>query len=368
LISGLQIADAATAFEFQDAWELTLTATRYQLQMLKQTSIDHAILRMVITRSDRIAVQALYRMRSNRQRLRVELPDEIAEGKIALDTDPLRINGRRVALERGEDDRSCFIPLLGINANEPFLLELRYTAAGGARSLEYPFFPDEPATQRVDLVAYIPQERSYLGMSGPWTDEQTWVREALGNFRVHQPRPRIRVTQLLENLLRGINVTSNPGEDFPVDGRPLLFSTLRPPAPDVGALKITTVSTRGLHALVFGAVALLGLLLVRRPFSERIVAVCTFVTVLLLLGVFLPTFARTILNEILLLAVVLVLLVWLAAIAIQSLGRLSKLRIRWPRRPDSEQISQAAGDEPVAATATSDEAESRQAGGSSDES
>ena len=366
LISGVQIPNAATAFEFQDDWGLTLTATRYQLQMLKQTSIDHALLRLVVTRSDRIAVQALYRLRSNRQRLRVELPDEIAEGKLALDTDPLRINGRRVALERGEDDRSCFIPLVGINANEPFLLELRYTTAGGARSLEYPFFPDEPATQRVDLVAYIPQERSYLGMSGPWTDEQTWVRETLGNFRVHQPRPRIPVEQLLENLTRGINLTGNPGEDFPIDGRPLLFSTLRPPAPDVGALKITTLSTRWLHALVFGTVAVLGLLLVWRPFSDRIVAICTFVVVLLLLGVFLPTFARTILNEILLLAVALVLLVWLAAFAIQSLRRLGTLQIQWPRRPPRAESSEPTAGEPVASTASSEDAEARPAGGSND--
>ena len=63
LIGAVQIPDAAAALEFQDDWDLTLTATRYQLQMLKQTSIEQAVLRMVITRSDRVAVQALYRMR-----------------------------------------------------------------------------------------------------------------------------------------------------------------------------------------------------------------------------------------------------------------------------------------------------------------
>ena len=61
-----KIPDAAAALEFHEDWELTLTATRYELEVLKQTSIERALLRMVITRSDRVAVQALYRMRSNR--------------------------------------------------------------------------------------------------------------------------------------------------------------------------------------------------------------------------------------------------------------------------------------------------------------
>ncbi len=138
LIGSTRIADAAAALQFQDDWELTVTATRYQLQMLKQTSIEQALLRLVVTRSDRVAAQALYRLRSNRQRLVVQLPDELAEGKIELDTDPLRINGRRVTLERGADARTFFVPLVGIGPNETFLLELRYTTAGSGATADLP--------------------------------------------------------------------------------------------------------------------------------------------------------------------------------------------------------------------------------------
>ena len=230
LIGDVRVSDAAAALEFQDAWNLTLTATRYQLQMLKQTSIEQALLRLVITRSDRVAVQALYRMRSNQQRLQIQLPEEVALGSIELDTDPLRINGRRVSLERGDDNRSFFVPLVGITPNEPFLLEMRYTTSGSGKHLTYPYFPDEPATQKVNLVAYLPQERSFLGKVGPWTDELKWVQQ--GPMKVQQPVPRVSVDQLLKRLTQDIELPRNPAEDFPVDGRPLLFSTLRPPAPD----------------------------------------------------------------------------------------------------------------------------------------
>ena len=343
LIGDVRVPDAAAALQFQDAWNLTLTATRYQLQMLKQTSIEQALLRQVITRSDRVAVQALYRMRSNRQRLQIQLPDEVAQDSIELDTDPLRINGRRVSLERGDDNRSFFVPLIGITANEPFVLELRYTTAGSGQHLTYPYFPDEPATQKVNLVAYVPQERSFLGNVGPWTDELNWVRGPLG---VQRPVPRWSVDELLQQLTKDINLSGNPLEDFPVDGRPLLFSTLRPPAPDAaqdpGALRLNTLSTRWLHGWVFGLIALAGILLLARPFTERIIAACVLLALIILLGVFLPTFARAVLNQILLLAVLLVLLLWFVVLLVRSLPKLAELRIRWPRRQRAE---------PAAATA-----------------
>ncbi len=375
LIGTVRIPDAAAALEFQDDWELTLTATRYQLQMLKQTSIEQAVLRMVITRSDRVAVQALYRMRSNRQRLQIRLPEQVVSGKTVLDADPLRINGRRATLEEGGDSQSYFVPLVGLNADQPFLLELRYTMAGGAEKLVYPSFPDEPATQKVNLVAYVPQERTFLGMMGPWTDELRWVRRGVGGFGVQRPVPRTSVQQLLGQLTQGIAVTGNPAEDFPVDGQPLLFSTLRPPAPDVGALRLHTISTRWLYGLMFGLVSLVGMALVWRPLRERIIVVCTFLAALVLLGVFLPTFSRAILNQILLLAVALVLLLWLVVFFLRSLSRLSQWNPEWPWSRTSQHNSDAPV-ECVASSATTGQAagteqadaDSRQEGGTHDES
>ncbi len=75
LMPGASVAGAARGFEFHtDDWALVLQATRYQLESLKVTSIEKAVIRMVATRSDQLAVQALYRVRSARQRCACNFP------------------------------------------------------------------------------------------------------------------------------------------------------------------------------------------------------------------------------------------------------------------------------------------------------
>ena len=69
------VASAARAFEFHDDWTLAIAATRYQLEEVKRTSIERAVVRMVVTPAKIISVQALYRMRSVQQRLAVRLPE-----------------------------------------------------------------------------------------------------------------------------------------------------------------------------------------------------------------------------------------------------------------------------------------------------
>ena len=102
--------NAARAFEFHDDWTLNLQATRYQLEEVKRTSIDRALVRMVVTRSERIAVQALYRMRSARQRVPVMMPGvdaaDLDSRSQAFDAQPLRINNKVVGLESDDKGRS----------------------------------------------------------------------------------------------------------------------------------------------------------------------------------------------------------------------------------------------------------------------
>ncbi len=43
LIRGVRVPEAAAALQFQDDWNLTLVATRYELQALTQTSIEQAL-------------------------------------------------------------------------------------------------------------------------------------------------------------------------------------------------------------------------------------------------------------------------------------------------------------------------------------
>jgi hypothetical protein len=301
LMQGVSMQDAAMAFEFHDVWSLTLTATRYQLESVKRTSIEMGLLRMVVTRSDQTTVQALYRMRSTRQRLAVELP-EGAE----FDTEPLRINGQTVALERG-DKNEYFIPLVGFNANESFLLELRYTVPGNQTQLEFPTFPGEPAVQRVYMCVYLPEELELLGTVGPWTSQIHW---RWSTYFEQNPYPAYEDSYLINQVIEGASAPWNPKDGIQTDGKMYVFSTLRPAAPPDGALRMITMEENWLNAWIFGAVLIMGLLLLNTRFSTRLIAVALFFIGLILLGVFLPTFSRQVINGVLFSALFLVLLLW----------------------------------------------------------
>ena len=69
---GATVAAAAGAFEFHGDWALRVVATRYKLEEVKHTSIERAVVRMVVTPADQVSVQALYRVRSGQQRLELK--------------------------------------------------------------------------------------------------------------------------------------------------------------------------------------------------------------------------------------------------------------------------------------------------------
>ena len=162
------VASAARAFEFHDDWTLAIAATRYQLEEVKRTSIERAVVRMVVTPAKIISVQALYRMRSVQQRLAVGLPEGAT-----FDAQPVWIGGRPVTLERGQQNE-YFVPLASANADTPFVLELRYTVQGDGSRLDLPNFPQEPAVVKAYLCVYLPETRTLLGVRGPWSEEFPW--------------------------------------------------------------------------------------------------------------------------------------------------------------------------------------------------
>ena len=92
------------------------------------------------------------------------------DANTSFDDQPIRVNGRRVTPERGGQDL-IYVPLTGLNSDDPFLLEIRYTVAGDPSQIDLPLFNDEPAVQKVYLCVYLPFERALLHKSGAWTDE-----------------------------------------------------------------------------------------------------------------------------------------------------------------------------------------------------
>ena len=337
LMPDAAVPDAARAFEFHDDWSLTLQATRYQLEEVKRTSIERGLVRTVITRSDQRGVQALYRLRSARQRLAIKLADEAQ-----FDAQPARINGQPVALERG-DQGQLFIPLIGQDPNTPFTLELRYTIAGTHSQLSVPKFPEDPAIQKIYLAAYLPDELTVVGSSGPWTEEFTWAGRGAFNW---VPSATRSDEELLSWVREGVNGTPPPA--FQTDGILYLFSALRPAPPPDGDLKLWAIDERWLALLVFTPLLVVGLLLLKSSLNAKITAVAAVVIVVVMCGVFVPTFARQLLNQPMYAGLAIVGVAWFAwyfSIGARRLNlRLSKQKPR-PTQPPALALEQVVASE-----------------------
>ncbi len=309
LMVGAETVDAARAMEFHDAdWDLTITATRYELEEIKRTSIERAVIRMVTTRSGRISVQALYKMRSARQRLEVELPSEVD-----FDAQPLKIDGDSVGLLNGSDKKTFFIPLANQQPEDSFVIELRYAMDGGPSMLALPSFPEEPAVQKVHLCAYLPQETLWLGTRGPWTEEQEWSHDPGGWSPDDGDRPDSNlIYEMLPNL--GADAESS----FQTGGVLYVFSTLRPEAGTAGALRLVTMHRNYFGFLLFTIVFVAGVLIIRRPWTNKLAGLLGLAALLLVLGIFAPTFAKQASGPLLNSAIGLVLLLWVLWYAIKA--------------------------------------------------
>ena len=128
---------------------------------------------MVLTPAGEIAVQAVYRIRSVRPRLTVRLPPDSKP-----ELDPFRINGQAIPPQKGQGDE-LVVPLLTTSAEEPFVLEIRYTVTGG-KTFSLPAFLDDTATQKVYLCAFVPSSQDVVGTAGSWDEdfEWQWTRKA----------------------------------------------------------------------------------------------------------------------------------------------------------------------------------------------
>ncbi|NLX96319.1 MAG: hypothetical protein GXY83_09085 [Rhodopirellula sp.] len=296
LMPGASASRAARGFEFHDDWALDVTATRYQLEEIKHTSIERAVVRAVVTRAETVRVQALYRMRSARQRLVVQLP-----AAATVDAEP-RIDGQPTTLEQGQD-RQFFVPLVASSAEKPFVLELRYTVAGDGRTLELPEFPLDPAVQKVYLCAYLPEEWALLQRKGPWSEEFQW---RLSDHLVWKPVSRLSDRELLSWVSPGTDLA----DSFPTDGRIYVFSTLSPPPAPQGELRLNWTTENRLNAVVLAAIILAGVVLIPTGAGVRIIALGALVIAAVALGVFYPILAWQILDGVLVAGLLVVLVLW----------------------------------------------------------
>jgi len=314
LMPGTSFPDASRAFEFQSDWNMQIAATRYALEQVKQTSIERAFVRAVITRSNRIGVHATYRMRNASQRLSLKLP-EGAE----FDSQPLLINGQSASLERGGANQ-LYIPLAGNDPTQALLVELRYTTPGDHSQIDLPVFPDAPAVQAAYLGVFLPKERTLLASNGPWTNEF----ELAANSWKAEPRCNRDANSLMNWVKEG--VTTTRATDFQTDGVMYLYSTLRPEAGAAGALKLVAIDEKWWTAAILLGLLCFGLLFLFSSVQTKVVAVATLVAIVIAVGAFASTFASQLLNTPAILGGILVLVLWGSREILHGLRRLEKRR------------------------------------------
>jgi hypothetical protein len=277
---GQSFPDASLAFEFHSEWILQIAATRYALEQVKQTSIERAYVRAVITRSNQIGIHAIYRLRNAGQRLALTLPKEVE-----FDSQPLLINGQNATLERGTAEQ-LYIPLTGFDPVQPVVAELRYTVKGDHRNIELPEFPDSPAVQTVYLSVFLPKERVLLGTMGPWTEEFSLSPRTGWKY---EPNNNQTAAQLVAWVKQGTSITSQT--DFQTDGSMYLYSSLKPVSTPEGALKLSVADERWWGGILIGVFLLIGLCLLGLSFQAKIVALACMTAAALVTGVFAPTLA-----------------------------------------------------------------------------
>jgi len=321
MMHGRNQPGAARAYEFHADWQLGLDITRYELKEVKATSVERGLVRMVLTKGGATSVQAIYLVKSARQRLAFILPVDVS-----FDSQPCRINGVPVSLEQG--DGQYHVPLLSQDPESLFLLELRYALPKSSPRLECPSFPGEPAMQRIYLSVYLPENRDFLGYWGPWIDENIW---AVQGFSVW-PRASQSDAGQIQSMAQGISLDVNAILGFPTEGKALLFSSLRPPAGKKGSLRLVSVRGWLLDGFVLMVVVGGGLLLLPTGFAKRCLAMGSGAVALIFLAVFFPTLARQVADGVLLAGGVVVLILWTLWYLLVTRPKDPQVQIRRERR------------------------------------
>ena len=334
LMPGTSFPDASRAFEYQSDWSMQIAATRYALEEVKQTIIERAFVRAVVTRSNRIGLHATYRMRNARQRLTLQIP-EGAE----FDAQPLLINGQNASLERGSANQ-LYIPLAGNDPSQPIFVELRYTTPGNHTQIDLPVFPDAPPVQTAYLAVFLPKERTLLASNGPWTDEF----ELQPGIWKSVPSCRLNAMNLMNWVKDG--TAANKITDFQTDGVMYLYSTLQPETGVAGALRLEAMDEKWWTCCVMIGLLVFGLVFLSRSVQTKFVALAGLAAIVIAVGAFAPTLASQMRTTPAILGVLLVLVLW---------GAREILRTRNTEEEDDEPEPDA--DDPVAETATASNVE-----------
>ncbi|MGL6196186.1 MAG: hypothetical protein ACRC2T_15325 [Thermoguttaceae bacterium] len=304
------IVDATAAFEFYDKWALELIATRYKNEDMKQTSIEDGLLEVVSVRnSNMLTARGVYRMRSVKQRLQIELPQDASVLGV-------KINGKAVVLESADatsarGNKIYMIPLNAVVPDTPFVFEIRYSYPGSVAKIEIPKFPGEmnnqaaasnsqgkpgdtateskpttdesnTAVQQMYVLAYVPEEKIVTGFKGPWSPGFQFT--STSNFNNTKTKHDISGVETMRRVAMDNNPTT-----FPVDGNIYVFSALQPGCEPDDALRLSLINENLLKIIAIIIIGVMGVVLVFYSWSCKLKFVFAVAVVMLVFGVFCPT-------------------------------------------------------------------------------
>ncbi len=243
------------AMEFHgNEWKLELNVNRYDLEEVEKTAVEMGYVRVQLSKGDKAAVHAVFRMRSVDQRIGISMP-----ANSQLTNDPLRINGASVGLEvneagAGSQGGSYFIPLTTQAQGETFVVELVYNISAGSSKITLPVFSDVKAVNQIFVAVEIPNDHVLLDYSGDWDDhlEGSWLEflqeQLASNDRKFNPH------RVIEEVTAGYGV----GDIRPSDRHNVLyFSTLNPIA---SPLTLDLAEQSQVNLILFVGLALVAVL------------------------------------------------------------------------------------------------------------
>ncbi|MDO4557667.1 MAG: hypothetical protein Q4C47_01720, partial [Planctomycetia bacterium] len=310
LMEGVTSDGYARAFSFfGNDWNLSLDVTRYALESPADTSVGKAMVQMVVTRADRVSVQAVWNFRTSRQRLMLWLPPGATlESQPRLDGKPIVLEksdlpenagksertetGRKTETKTVESDPEngtntsgnrgewFQVPVLRSDPDRVMILHLRYTMPadtgtqlresdqkavlpGMAVVLPVPELGRETPVQKRMFSVWIPGEYRPIDHGGAWTflggGHRNFGSDRYDQWMIHE---------FLENLPEDVAVQRIAElSDFPVDGVHVAFESVG----SVGEepLELRYVKTTYLKIVIFLVTLLVGTFVWFVPRSAR---------------------------------------------------------------------------------------------------
>jgi len=112
---------------------------------------------------------------------------------------------------------------------------------------------------------------------------------------------------------------------FPIHGRLYAFTTLRPPPPPDGSLRLVAMNENSLNGVIVTLLLVVGVVFLPRSFAAKLLALSLLLTSFVLAGVFAPTLAMQILDTWLAVGVAVMIITWIAATVFMSRRQLNTM-------------------------------------------